>query len=85
LIESSDWKGLFTINGQFPVGKQILLMNFNPSDDKLVLFGMQFTCQKSPIKNRIDGHFTLIIGMDMRHMMFLDVSEKHPNQDSIEH
>lgn len=58
-------------------------MDFNPGDDQLVLLGREFASQNSSIFNRVNGYLALILSMDMWHVVFIRIIEKHPDKDAV--
>jgi hypothetical protein len=48
LVKSFNRKWLFTIDGKFPVGKEIVAVDFDPRNDEFVLAGWQLTRKKLP-------------------------------------
>jgi len=85
LVEPFDGKRSFAIDGQFPVGQQIFMMDFDPGNNQFLLVERQISRQQRTVENGIDGDFALLIRMDMRHRMLLDVAEEHLDQDSVKH
>lgn len=60
-------------------------MNLDPGDDQLVLLWRKFTGQQISILNGIYRNLSLVLRMNMRRAMLLNIMEKHPDQDPVKH
>jgi hypothetical protein len=60
-------------------------MNFDPGNDQFVFVRRQFTGQKRAIKNGVNRYLALVVSMDVRHMMALNIAKEHANKKPVEH
>ncbi|MCU0980261.1 MAG: hypothetical protein MUF25_13995 [Pirellulaceae bacterium] len=65
------------VDGQFPVGEQILLVNLDPCHNQLVLLWRRTAGQQPAIADRIDPNLSLVFCVDMRFVMTTIVMEEH--------
>jgi len=85
LVKSLYWKWFPAIHSQIPVRQQIIVVNFDPCDNKLMLVWRKFTSQKSSVKNRVNSNLPLIICMNIGHMKFLGIPKEHTDQNPVKH
>ena len=85
MLTDSSPEGLLARSRKLPVGKQLVLVNFNPRLHHLQLFRWNTACQYTAI---VDGDGCLapsVPHMDMRQIMALVILEVHGHQDAVEH
>ena len=60
-------------------------MNLNSCENQDMLVRRKFVRQHRSIRNRVNDYFSVIVRVDMWHMMFFRIPEKHPNEYSLKH
>ena len=72
------------VDGQFPVGEQILLVNLDPCHNQLVLLWRKTAGQQPAVADGINPNLSLILCVEMRFVMTIIVMEEHLDQDAKE-
>jgi len=58
---------------RFQSATQIFPVNLNPCDNQFVLARWEFPCKKRSVRDRVHAYLALVVGMDVRRVMFLDI------------
>ena len=85
LLQWRDTEGLFACKRKFPVGEQLVLVDFNPCLHHFQLFWRESSSQDTAVFNRNGRIAARVPDMNMRQIMALVVLEQDGYQDSIKH